>query len=138
VNGLVFDQLDAHGIPWKNYYSDLPSTGLFRNALAHGPANLVSIDHYFTDAAADTLPGFSLVDPPFNQPGSEEDPQNIQIGEEFAENLTAPCRHFDIDASVGTSTTSAPAAAYAFSRSQAASLVGRGRPHEARPYTRSP
>ncbi|HXY94292.1 MAG TPA: alkaline phosphatase family protein [Acidimicrobiia bacterium] len=83
ANGLIFDQLDAHSISWRNYYSDLPSTGLFRTALAHGPANLATIDHYFSDAASGALPAFSLVDPPFDRPGSEENPQNIQIGEAF-------------------------------------------------------
>ncbi len=87
ANGLIFDQLDAHGITWKNYYSDLPTTGLFEAALARGPKNLTPIDSYFADAAAGNLPGFSLVDPPINKPGSEENPQNIQIGEEFVSRL---------------------------------------------------
>jgi phospholipase C len=82
-NGLIFDQLDAHTITWKNYYSDLPTTGLFHSTLTRGPTNLVPIDGYFTDAATGTLPGLSLVDPAFNHGGSEENPQDIQVGEEF-------------------------------------------------------
>ena len=83
ASGLIFDQLDAHSITWKNYYSDVPSSGLFGAVLARGPKNLTPIEGYFADAAAGNLPGFSLVDPPFNKPGSEENPQNIQLGEEF-------------------------------------------------------
>jgi phospholipase C len=82
-NGTIFDRLNDHGISWKNYYSDLPQLGLFLPVLAANAAHVAKIDRYFADAAAGTLPGFSLVDPNFTKT-SEEDPQDIQIGEAFA------------------------------------------------------
>src|SRR5207249_8297666 len=39
---------------------------------------------FFLDAAAGTLPGFSLVTPEIAGVASEENPQNIQLGEAFA------------------------------------------------------
>jgi phospholipase C len=83
ANGLIFDQLDAHGISWKDYFSSLPSAGLFKSATAAGTARLAPIADYFTDAAAGKLPGFTIVDPDFAK-SSEEDPQNVQVGEDFA------------------------------------------------------
>jgi phospholipase C len=42
-----------------------------------------STDHFFADAAAGTLPAFSIVDPDFHA-YSEENPQDIRRGESFA------------------------------------------------------
>jgi phospholipase C len=82
AGGLIFDRLDAHGISWKNYYSNLPTAGLFVSSL-QDPGHVVKIDEFFDDAAAGTLPGFSIVDPDFEQQ-SEENPQDIHVGEQFA------------------------------------------------------
>jgi phospholipase C len=45
--------------------------------------HLRPIDQLFDDAAAGTLPAVSIVDPDFDE-GSEENPQDVQIGEGFA------------------------------------------------------
>ncbi|HWE54184.1 MAG TPA: alkaline phosphatase family protein [Acidimicrobiales bacterium] len=58
--------------------ANLYALGLFRT-LRH----LRSIDRFFDDAAAGTLPPVSIVDPDF-QSCSEENPQDIQMGEGFA------------------------------------------------------
>jgi phospholipase C len=84
-NGLVFDLLDAHGITWKDYFTTLPTAGLFRSA-ATRPRHLVRVDEFFADAAAGTLPGFAIVDPDFAN-ASEEDPQDVHVGEQFAERV---------------------------------------------------
>jgi hypothetical protein len=34
ANGTIFDELDAHGISWKDYFSTTPSTELFAQPLA--------------------------------------------------------------------------------------------------------
>jgi phospholipase C len=47
------------------------------------PSHIADQDDFFTDAAAGKLPGFSLVEPNYLQT-SEEDPQNIARGEQFA------------------------------------------------------
>jgi phospholipase C len=83
-NGTIFDQLDAHGITWKDYYTDLPTTLLYPAlALKNEGTKVVPIADFFTDAAAGTLPGYSLVEPNYSTQ-SEENPQNIVAGEAFA------------------------------------------------------
>jgi len=42
---------------------------------------------FFTDAAAGTLPGYSLLEPDYTNQ-SEENPQNIVVGEEFTASVT--------------------------------------------------
>ncbi len=82
-NGNIFERLDAHGIRWANYHSDVPSVAiLLEYALGHSN-NLVSIDQFFTDAASGNLPSFCIVDPSFNGGGSEENPDDIRVGEQF-------------------------------------------------------
>jgi phospholipase C len=84
ANGTIFDTLDAHGIAWKNYISTSSSTELFPPLFAkNNGTKIVPIADFFTDAAAGTLPSFSLVEPDYSN-SSEENPQNIAVGEEFA------------------------------------------------------
>jgi len=82
-NGTIFDRFAAHGIPWRNYYSDLPSSGIILETVVKHPEALSPIERFFADAAAGTLPSFSLVDPDFDV-SSEENPQDVQMGERFA------------------------------------------------------
>jgi phospholipase C len=85
-NGTIFDQLNSHGISWKNYWSSTPTTLLYPYLFVKDPANalrLAKISHFFTDAAAGKLPGFCIVEPDFGN-SSEEDPQNVAAGEAFA------------------------------------------------------
>jgi phospholipase C len=89
-NGTIFDSLNKHGITWKDYYSDLPSAGVYLSQLGQ-PAirdNLVTIKEFYTDAAAGTLPQFSLLDPNFTIQ-SEENPQNIQFGDQFLSDVVS-------------------------------------------------
>jgi phospholipase C len=83
-NGNIMERLDAHGISWLDYYSDLPGVGVLLKYTSAHPEKLVPIDQFFTDAAAGTLPSVSFVDPLFEGGGSEENPDDIQIGEAFA------------------------------------------------------
>src|SRR5262249_17527502 len=92
-NGVIFDQLDAYGISWRNYFSDLPQTGLYKSVLDKDGDKVVKIDRFFTDAAAGTLPGFALVDPEFDTEQSEENDANIQIGEEFVSRVVNAVLH---------------------------------------------
>ncbi|HWD08948.1 MAG TPA: alkaline phosphatase family protein [Actinomycetota bacterium] len=82
-NGTIFDSLSAHGISWKNYFVDLPTTALFPYQLTRYPGNIVPAATFLTDAALGTLPSFSLVDPEAKE-GSEESPQDIAIGAAYA------------------------------------------------------
>ena len=88
ANGTIFDQFDAHGITWKDYIASAVPTSsslaLFPKLYLDNAATKIVLNtEFFTDAAAGTLPDYSLVEPDYaNQ--SEENPQNIAVGEEFA------------------------------------------------------
>ncbi len=83
-NGTVFEALMAHSISWRNYYSSLPSSAIwsYLGGVPGYTSHLSKIGQFFTDAAAGTLPSFSLVDPDFNNQ-SEENPQDVQYGDQF-------------------------------------------------------
>jgi phospholipase C len=66
------------GLDNLQFTADLYPLGL-RSCIGH----LKSIDRFFDDARAGRLPAFSLVDPDF-QVSSEENPQDIHLGEGFA------------------------------------------------------
>jgi phospholipase C len=91
-NGTIFDLLNAHGISWTDYYSDLPQIAIFLPVFAANHAHVAKVDKYFADAAAGTLPAFSLVDPNFTS-GSEENPQDVQLGEVFAARVINAAMH---------------------------------------------
>ncbi len=83
-NGVIFEQLNKHGVTWRDYYTTLPSLGVFL-PLLKDPAlvsGLAKIDQFYADAAAGTLPSFSLVEPDYERQ-SEEDPQDVQFGDQF-------------------------------------------------------
>jgi len=82
-NGTIFDRLNAHGISWTNYFTDLATCMLFPSVPENNPQHLAPSAKFFADAAAGTLPGFCIVDTEF-QEASEENPQDIQSGEAFA------------------------------------------------------
>jgi len=84
ANGTIFDHLEAAGVSWKDYYTDLATTELYPPLyLKNVGTNVVPIADFFSDAAAGTLPGFCLVEPNYGTQ-SEENPQNIASGEQFA------------------------------------------------------
>ncbi|HEV3068762.1 MAG TPA: alkaline phosphatase family protein [Streptosporangiaceae bacterium] len=84
ANGTIFDKLDASGITWRDYYTTLPTTLLYPQLyLKNHGTKVLPIAQFFTDAAAGTLPGFCLAEPDYGNQ-SEENPQNIASGEQFA------------------------------------------------------
>ncbi|HWW53435.1 MAG TPA: alkaline phosphatase family protein, partial [Acidimicrobiales bacterium] len=102
-NGTIFDRLNQHGISWKNYFTDLPELAIIPSAAKANLTHLSPITQFFVDAAAGQLPALSLVDPDFGiidaigsripgipppstinaQGTDEENPQNVQFGEQF-------------------------------------------------------
>jgi phospholipase C len=85
-NGTIFDRLHDAGVTWKDYFSlesIAPTIALYPRLLIKYPSHLAPVSDFFSDAAAGTLPGFSLVEPNYGTQ-SEEDPQNIAVGEQFA------------------------------------------------------
>jgi phospholipase C len=91
-NGTIFDRLDHYGITWRDYHSTLPTVDVWLKDPSVRSPNVVPIAQFFTDAAAGTLPGFAIVDPNFDD-GSEEDPQDIAVGEAFAAQVVHAITH---------------------------------------------
>ena len=107
-NGTIWDRLHAYGVSWKNYFTDLPSTGIIPSTIEKYPANIAPIAQFYADCAAGTLPSVSLVDPEFGVAGivgsslaslpllaplaeklettggDEENPQDMSYGEYWA------------------------------------------------------
>ena len=88
ANGTILDRLSAHGISWHDYATDLPGVDVILGNAAKFPKNITTIDKFYKDAAAGSLPSVSFVDPRFggnaaNPDESEEDPDDIAYGENF-------------------------------------------------------
>ncbi len=82
-NGTIFERLEDHGISWRNYYPDAPSSALFLpDYIANqSDGRIVHFEQFYTDAASGSLPAFSLVDPYENY---SEESGDISIGEAYA------------------------------------------------------
>lgn len=85
-NGTIFDRLDAHGITWRNFAADLPGITIIPS-IPRNSHTLGTTASFMAAASAGTLPDVSFVDPPFLGAGSEENPQDIRIGERFASQI---------------------------------------------------
>jgi phospholipase C len=107
-NGTIFDQLNAHGITWANYYTDLPQTLIIPSIVTKYPGNIQPLTSFLADLALGTLPQVSFVDPEFGVVtevgsllaqssaaaglgtiletlgGDEENPQDMYYGEAWA------------------------------------------------------
>ena len=92
-NGTIWDRLDAHHIDWAIYYQDLPSWLIVPGV--YTPARH-SRQRHFTrfagDVAAGKLPQFTFIDPNYTTT-SEENPQDIQIGERFVAQVVHTLTH---------------------------------------------
>ncbi len=91
-NGTIMELLNRHSIPWRDYYTDLPTTGLFLPVLQANADKVVRIDHFYADAAAGTLPAFSLVEPNYDH-ASEENSDDISTGESFVSRVVDAVVH---------------------------------------------
>jgi phospholipase C len=83
-SGSIFDQLDTAQLPWHVYFSNEPSPLLVEN-FRNNPtqvARCVPHQEFFADAGAGKLPAVTFVEPNFSVQ-SEENPQDVAIGENF-------------------------------------------------------
>jgi phospholipase C len=64
-NGTIFDRMQAYGVSWRNYFTDLPQTAIIPSIIEKYPANLASIAQFFADCKTGSLPSVSFVDPEF-------------------------------------------------------------------------
>jgi phospholipase C len=89
AGGTIFDRLHNAGVSFADYYSPLvgflpvPTAGLYPELLIKYHGQMKPITQFFDDAKNGRLPGFCLVEPNYLS-SSEEDPQNIAYGEQFA------------------------------------------------------
>ena len=107
-NGTIFDRLHAYGVSWKNYFTDLPQTGIIPTIIEKYPTNLAPIAQFLGDCRSGNLPSVSYVDPEFGAltdiggplsalpgmeaitgkldttGGDEESEQNMEYGEYWA------------------------------------------------------
>jgi phospholipase C len=86
ATGTIFDRLDAAGVSWTDYFSDLPLTAIFHTSAGHDKP----LSSFAADAAAGTLPsvvfvdGAVLSDQPINGSNYETDehpPADVRAGE---------------------------------------------------------
>jgi phospholipase C len=81
-NGTIVEMLDRHGISWLDYNAVIPSLFLFPDVYAKVADKCPKLDQFFVDAAAGRLPSFCFVESN-GETQSEEDPQDISVGEAF-------------------------------------------------------
>ncbi|MBO0731370.1 MAG: hypothetical protein J2P57_19085, partial [Acidimicrobiaceae bacterium] len=86
ANGTIFERLNDAGISWADYNTSFPGgTTMELYPIDDTPfaaKNAPPISQFFAAAKAGTLPQFSLLDPDFGTQ-SQENPQNIVVGEAF-------------------------------------------------------
>jgi phospholipase C len=93
ANGTFFDRLDQHHIEWANYYQEVSSALIVPNFLTKSRQNrLQKIDKFFDHAASGKLPAFTFLDPDYNTT-SEENPQDVQVGERFVAKVVKAVLH---------------------------------------------
>lgn len=85
----IWSMLDAKGVTWKYYYSNLPVIALWGPRHAKGARH---VSEYYADCAAGTLPQVAFVDPFFVAPdgmANDDHPHaDIRLGQMFLSDIT--------------------------------------------------
>jgi phospholipase C len=81
-NGTIFDRLDAHDISWASYATNASTLLVIADIVQKNPGRVKTIDQFYADAKAGSLPALSYVDPNILT-GTEENPQDLSLGEYF-------------------------------------------------------
>jgi phospholipase C len=93
VNGTIWDRLDQHHVDWGIYFQNVPSWVIVPGASTQARAPRVKVmDQFYADTAAGHLPAFTFLDPNYSTT-SEENPQDIQVGEEFVASVVNALMH---------------------------------------------
>jgi phospholipase C len=99
AHGTIFNQLLDHNVSWLNYVE--PTDGTLQSSVLIVPEfsrsiactnRIVPISQFYADAKSGKLPSFSFIDPNYNT-SSEENPQDIQAGEEFVAGIVTSLMH---------------------------------------------
>ena len=81
--GTIFDHLTKAGVSWKNYIGEIGDMMLWGPTyFAQNAAHLGTFAEFYASAAAGLLPAVSVISPEAFEI-SEENPQNVAIGEAF-------------------------------------------------------
>jgi phospholipase C len=87
----IFNLLDAAGVSWKIYFSEIPFAAEFSYVRNHVPPMVFPVADFMTDAQSGTLPSVSFVDPIFLGPATiendEHPPSNVQVGQNFTSGI---------------------------------------------------
>jgi phospholipase C len=98
ITGTIYDRLDAAGITWTDYYSDLPYSLIFKTSTGHTKP----YSAFATDAAAGTLAQVVFIDPSsfadqtINGTAYETDehpPADIRAGQYFVSTIISALRN---------------------------------------------
>jgi phospholipase C len=88
---IILDLLDEAELSWKIYYigsdgvdvGDTDNVAVFWDKYAFDPRTAKSIDEYYEDCAAGTLPNVSWIIPSFSMEFDEHPPANVAVGMDF-------------------------------------------------------
>jgi phospholipase C len=97
ITGTIMDLLDRRHVSWINFFSDLPTTAIFRPPDI--PRTMQPVTQFFVKApprpAACGLPAVSFIDPGFGVAGVETDehpPADIRLGQSFVSQIVSAFR----------------------------------------------
>jgi phospholipase C len=93
ANGTIFDRLDEHHVDWADYFQNAPSPLYIPGtaSVQRGP-RFRKFDRFYADVAAGRLPAFTFLEPNYSTT-SEENPQDIQVGEQFVAKVVHALTH---------------------------------------------
>jgi phospholipase C len=99
-NGTIFDRLNAHHISWLNYTQNTYSGGQLYSSPLIVPefdttaniGRLRPMSQFYSDARHGRLKQFTFIDPNYDTT-SEENPQDVQVGEQFVASVVEALMH---------------------------------------------
>jgi phospholipase C len=87
ANGTIWDRLDRAKVNWGIYDEGVPSFVIVPGSLTPARKHRVKlIADFYRDASRGVLPAFTFIDPNYATT-SEENPQDIQVGERFVSSV---------------------------------------------------
>src|SRR5262249_44680470 len=95
ISGTLLDLMDARGVSWMNYFSDIPSSAYLRPFYT---THLAPISQFASDVAAGHLADVTYIDANFgilhpNEESDEAPPNNVRRGEYFVAQNVAIIRN---------------------------------------------
>ncbi|MBZ0252613.1 MAG: alkaline phosphatase family protein, partial [Candidatus Methylomirabilis sp.] len=82
----LYDRLDARGLTWKYYYTDLPYLAVLFARIPDLAPRMRPIAEYFEDAERGTLPHLAVVDPSFALI-DDHPPHHVQLGQSLVSSV---------------------------------------------------